>query len=234
MSYCQKCGSYIPVDETVCPACDFDSAKESNTRNTYSGQGHYDQSQATASQGQYTQDWSQGSASQAQYAENRGQYTAQDRSRRPIEEPWTRPDQRWDPWAEGGRGRQAGRKRERGRSAGPYQSAPGDHRQAFTVPGDISDNRYLCILCYLGPLFLVPYLLRKDSPYVRFHANQGLLLLIAEILIPIAGNFVPFFGWAVSLAGWIFTLVCFFKGLNSTLNGRLDKLPLIGDINLIK
>jgi uncharacterized membrane protein len=51
-----------------------------------------------------------------------------------------------------------------------------------------------------GTSVLIPYFLRKDSPFVRFHANQGLLLLIMEILIPIAAGFVLFFGWAVNLA----------------------------------
>lgn len=232
MSYCQKCGAYIPVDDTVCPACGHDTAKGSAPRDTNSGQGQYGQGQATASQGQYNQDWSQAAASQGQYAEYQGQYTAQDRGARQYAEPWHRPDRSREPWAEDGR--KAGRKREREKNASPYQGEQRTGRQAFTVPGDISDNRYLSILCYLGPLFLIPYFLRKDSPFVRFHANQGLLLLIAEILIPIAANFVPFLGWAVSLTGWIFTLVCFFKGINSAVKGRFDKLPLIGDINIIK
>jgi len=245
MRYCQKCGAYIPIDETACPACGYDTAKESAPRDTNHGQGQYGQGQATASQGQYTQDWGQASANQGQYAQDwgqtsasqgqytqyRGQYTARNcGGRQQYEEPWSRPDRGRDPWADRG----DGRKRKRGEGASPFQGAQRPGRQAFTVPGDISDNRYLSILCYLGPLFLIPYFLRKDSPFVRFHANQGLLLLIMEILIPIAAGFVPFFGWAVNLAGWIFTLVCFFKGINSAINGRFDKLPLIGDINLLK
>lgn len=231
MRYCQKCGAYIPIDETACPACGHDTAKESAQRGTYSGQGQYGQGQAAASQSQYAQEWSQTTSGQGQY---RGQYTARDSGARQYEEPWNRPDRSREPWAEGEGGRKAGQRRERGESAPPYQAARRPARQAFTVPGDISDNRYLCILCYLGPLLLIPFFLRKDSPFVRFHVNQGLLLLIAEILIPIAANFVPFLGWAVNLAGWLFSLVCFFKGVSSAIQGRFDKLPLIGDIQLIK
>ena len=91
------------------------------------------------------------------------------------------------------------------------------------------------IVLIWGPLLLIPFFLRKDSPFVRFHVNQGLLLLIAEILIPIAANFVPFLGWAVNLAGWLFSLVCFLQGRQQRHSRPFfDKLPLIGDIQLIK
>ena len=28
MAYCKKCGAYIPIDETACPACGYDPEEE--------------------------------------------------------------------------------------------------------------------------------------------------------------------------------------------------------------
>lgn len=98
---------------------------------------------------------------------------------------------------------------------------------------DVLENRALCYLCYLGPLFLIPYLTKRDSEFVRFHSNQGLLLLLACILINIAKEIVPFIGWLIGLVGALFTISCFIKGLGSVSKGEKNKLPVIGDITLL-
>ena len=44
---------------------------------------------------------------------------------------------------------------------------------------DIAENKGITVLSYLGPLVFVPMFARKNSKFARFHANQGLVLLIA-------------------------------------------------------
>ena len=51
---------------------------------------------------------------------------------------------------------------------------------------DAQDNKAMGILAYLGILVLVPIFAAKESPFARFHANQGLVLLIAEAAYGIA------------------------------------------------
>lgn len=68
---------------------------------------------------------------------------------------------------------------------------------------DINANKGMSVLSYIGILFLIPMLARKDSPYCRFHANQGLVLFIVEIVVNllfgILGAFVPVLGTIGSL-----------------------------------
>ena len=45
---------------------------------------------------------------------------------------------------------------------------------------DISKNRAFAILAYIGLLFLVPLLAAPNSPFARYHTNQGLLLFIVS------------------------------------------------------
>lgn len=53
-------------------------------------------------------------------------------------------------------------------------------------PQDIELNNRLSLLSYLGILVLVPIFLVKRSRFARFHANQGLVLLIAGIVSDLA------------------------------------------------
>ena len=122
--------------------------------------------------------------------------------------------------------------RRYGENGGQVRSTPGVSRRSEDA--DVRENRALCYLCYFGPLFLIPYLLRRDSDFVRFHSNQGLLLLIACVLINIVSEIVPFLGWLIGLIGGFFVLVCFVKGLMSVSKGEKNKLPVIGDISLLK
>lgn len=99
---------------------------------------------------------------------------------------------------------------------------------------DVRENRALCYLCYFGPLFLVPYLLRRESEFVRFHSNQGLLLLIAIVAVSVLSKILPFLGWLVRLIGGLYVISSFIKGLVSVSRGEKNKLSVIGDITLLK
>ena len=47
---------------------------------------------------------------------------------------------------------------------------------------DIQNNKALAVLSYIGIFVLIPIFAGKNSPYARYHANQGLVLFLAEII----------------------------------------------------
>lgn len=47
---------------------------------------------------------------------------------------------------------------------------------------DIENNKGLAALSYIGPLALIPYFGNKESKYVKYHAVQGMNLLIIWII----------------------------------------------------
>ena len=101
------------------------------------------------------------------------------------------------------------------------------------VPNDIEDNKAITVLCYLGLLFLIPYLMKQDSPFVKFHSNQGLVLFILA-LITGAVSKIPFIGWAIGAVCGVFVFVCLIFGIVNVLNGEMKELPLIGRIEILK
>jgi uncharacterized membrane protein len=86
---------------------------------------------------------------------------------------------------------------------------------------DIRENKTLAILSYLSILCLIPLLMKKDSKFVKFHAKQGLVLLIGWIFVG-----VPFFGKVLSLILTIFSVI----GIINVLGEKYAELPLVGEL----
>ncbi len=100
---------------------------------------------------------------------------------------------------------------------------------------DIDQVKVMAALAYVGILFFLPLVTNPDSQFGKFHANQGLLLLIAGIIINTVGAAIPLIGWFIILPlGNIFTLVLFVMGLVNALNKKMQRLPLIGGFDIIK
>lgn len=122
-------------------------------------------------------------------------------------------------------------------------------------PMDISDNKVFALLSYIGILVLVPIIAAPKSKFARFHANQGLVLLIGEMAYSVArGVFLgvlrllreftlfggALFGpvyWIVSIITGLFSLVFLvfaIIGIIDAAQGKARQLPFISKFNIIK
>ncbi len=109
---------------------------------------------------------------------------------------------------------------------------------------DVAQNKVMGILAYLGFLFLVPLFAAKNSPYARFHANQGLVLFIFEFAYGIVTAilsailiWIPVVGWilitVLSLLSLVFVVLAIL-GIVNACSGEPKKLPVIGGITILK
>ena len=46
-----------------------------------------------------------------------------------------------------------------------------------------SKEKALSILSYFGPFFLLAVLLAPESHFAKYHANQGLVLFLTEVVV---------------------------------------------------
>lgn len=99
-------------------------------------------------------------------------------------------------------------------------------------PYDIHDNRIWAALSYWWILFFIPLVVNPGSYYGRFHANQGLVLLIASVICTVV-VIIPFFGLFIALAGNVTCFIFQLLGTVNALQGRGKRLPIIGNIELI-
>ncbi len=122
---------------------------------------------------------------------------------------------------------------------------------------DINENKGISVLSYLGPLVFIPMFARKNSKYARFHANQGLVLLIVygaygiiqAILSAILRAIFPW-NWTYGYFGgrgfiydalstilglvWIPITVLAVLGFINAICGKAKELPLIGKFKILK
>jgi len=85
----------------------------------------------------------------------------------------------------------------------------------------------IAILSYIGILFLIPLLARKDNAFAQFHAKQGLVLFIAEIATSLIA-WIPILGWFIGMIAWIIWLVLSIIGIINVVGGKQVPLPVIG------
>jgi len=138
-------------------------------------------------------------------------------------------------------------------------------QQGFAQPGvpltpeqayqkDVQDNKVMAVLCYLGILWLVPLIAgtNKTSPFVKFHSNQGLVLIISGLALSVVFGIVTlvltatmFFSWGLAavlgiLIGllWsvigIIIIVLAIIGIVNAANGKMVPLPVIGKFTILK
>ncbi|MFA6428217.1 MAG: DUF4870 domain-containing protein [Candidatus Buchananbacteria bacterium] len=92
---------------------------------------------------------------------------------------------------------------------------------------EVEDGKMAAVLAYLGPLFLVAMLTKKENSFAMWHAKQGLVLFIFEVVIWVV-NIVPFLGQFIWLIGSIFTIVVLVMGILKVLAGEGYEIPWIG------
>lgn len=94
-----------------------------------------------------------------------------------------------------------------------------------TLPGaaeDAQKNRDIAAVGYIWILSVVVYFSRKDSPFVRFHAKQGMVLFALSIIvwvIPIVGRFLELIVLALAVLGFL-----------GAAQGQWKEVPLIGPL----
>jgi len=105
---------------------------------------------------------------------------------------------------------------------------------------DINDNKVMGVLSYIGILWLVPLLAAKDSKFARFHANQGLVLWLASIILSVASAvlaIIPIVGCVaaillpvVGIGGFVLMIL----GIINAAQGKAKELPIIGKYRILK
>ncbi|MCL2641422.1 MAG: hypothetical protein FWD53_11290, partial [Phycisphaerales bacterium] len=121
-----------------------------------------------------------------------------------------------------------------------------------TTDPDVEKNKGLAILAYI--LFVIPLIAAPQSKFVRFHANQGLMVFIVWMVVLIV---CAALGGGKFLIGtmevkWFLTMFCgcaanvipalmalgatalMIFGIINAANGEKKTLPLIGQWKLIK
>lgn len=99
------------------------------------------------------------------------------------------------------------------------------------APGDIEQNKTMAGLAYI--IFFLPLLACPDSKFGRYHANQGLLLLILGLGGSIVLTIIPIIGWLLLPIFGLGVFALAVLGLINGFGGKAKELPIIGKFRLL-
>lgn len=98
---------------------------------------------------------------------------------------------------------------------------------------DSDKNKAAGILAYI--IFFLPLIMAPKSKFAKYHANQGLLLLILALAVNIVGWIIPVVGpLLIQPIGTLAIMILWIIGVLNAVNGRMKPLPFIGQYEIIK
>ncbi|HHX71923.1 MAG TPA: zinc-ribbon domain-containing protein [Clostridiales bacterium] len=118
-------------------------------------------------------------------------------------------------------------------------------------PTDIAQNKGMAVLSYLGILVLIPWFAAEKSKFARFHAKQGITLLLLDIAYGIVSfllrliktthyiwgvpyratpGIIVFLIWLIGIPLIVLSII----GIVNAVQGKAKELPIIGKLKFIK
>lgn len=93
------------------------------------------------------------------------------------------------------------------------------------------DPKVAGLLCYLGGFItgIIFLVLEKQSRFVKLHAVQSIVVSVILIVLNILFGFIPIIGWILGLLLAPVAFILWIALMLLTLQGKLGKLPIIGD-----
>ena len=91
------------------------------------------------------------------------------------------------------------------------------------------DDKLVAAISYIGVISVIVLLVKKDSDFVQFHAKQGTVLFIAEVVWMVITMFLWFLLF-VSWIVWLVFLAATVIGFIKAYSGDRYKMPVIGDL----
>jgi len=105
-----------------------------------------------------------------------------------------------------------------------------EHKHEEKHEAKQTHNALLAVIAYI--IFFIPLLTEaRNDAFVKFHVKQGLVLLIAGIVVNVIGTMLPVVGWVIILPlGGLAVFVLWILGIINALTGKEKELPLIGKL----
>ena len=228
MAYCLKCGAYIPDGQSGCLACGFDPAEEQRKAEAEKAKKSRGSGAAAAQTDSNAEMRERLEEQRKRAREQNRQWAEQEKRRREEaaarEKARKQQQERDRQWAQQEyERRQAEKQRAEAETRSAGGQSFGEYYQEHTQSS--TGNKALAAISYLSVLFAIPYFLAPKDKFARFHAKQGMKLFVFGIVADILGSLIGL-GWLVTLV----RLFLIYKGMSNALSGKMEELPVIGNI----
>lgn len=94
---------------------------------------------------------------------------------------------------------------------------------------EIEEGKFFAVISYIGFFCVVSLVLKKDNKFALYHAKQGLVLFVFEVMSFII-SVMPILGWLIRIFGVpIFVLVSLW-GMLQAFIGNYNRFFLMSNI----
>lgn len=117
----------------------------------------------------------------------------------------------------------------------PAPEAPKSDSHHHETPDakDVEENKAIAVLSYIWILWIVPFLTKKESKFAQFHAKQGLVLFVAEVVISVVVQVIAVLTLGVGVVLFpllaLGSLILSIMGILNAWNGKMQDLPVVGN-----
>ena len=215
MSYCKKCGAYIPDGQEICLACGFDEDAEKKQKKSGSSAYAY----APKSEEEKAREESARARAEQRRREQQEmnrKWAESEQLRRQQQEDFRRSQE------EAARRAAEYDAQRRTNEDGYYRIHRAVDSTANFVRNAATENRTYAYLSYISFLCFLPSLLGVNDPFTKFHAKQGRKLFFAGLIL----SWIP----GLNAIAWLAQVVLAVTGIRNVSNGVMQELPVIGHI----
>ncbi len=113
--------------------------------------------------------------------------------------------------------------------AAPEAATP---HQPVTEPTTVDNQMVMGILCYLGPLVLIPFLTgNKADAFLKFHLKQGLVLAAIGLIVYVLSSTMFMWGlWTILNLLNLGYIILSIVGIVYVVQNKMTALPVIGSL----
>lgn len=94
---------------------------------------------------------------------------------------------------------------------------------------DIQEGKFFAVISYISFLCIVALVLKKDNKFALYHAKQGLVLFVFEVVTFII-SIIPLLGWLLGMLGVVIFGLFSVWGMLQALMGNFNRFPIVSDI----
>jgi uncharacterized membrane protein len=117
-------------------------------------------------------------------------------------------------------------------SGTPSQASAPQSAPTPSAPQATEGNNQMLmgILAYIGPLVLIPLLVEKHDPFVKYHIRQGLVLLVLWVALYVLGSII-FMLWPILKFVELGVIILSILGIVNVVQKKMEPVPLVGQFS---
>ena len=95
---------------------------------------------------------------------------------------------------------------------------------------EIREGRFFAVISYVSFLCIITLVLKKGNKFALYHAKQGLVLFVMEVVAFILA-IIPFLGCLIGIFGYALFLLVSLWGIMQAALGIYCRIPVVSKIS---